>query len=350
MTGIIDNNTPQRNPSTMMRAILTKKPGGIENLVVGSIAKPVLRPDGILVRVHATAVNRADILQREGKYPPPPGESEVLGLEMAGVVEEVGNEVNSWKVGDRVMGLLGGGGYAEYCVITGSHAMKIPEKFSFEEAAAIPEAFLTAFQALQLSDFQNPPPGKQAHSLLLHAAASGVGTAALQIARCVKLNPIIATAGSAEKLEACKNLGATHTINYKDGSFVPHVLSATDNKGVSILMDFIGASYFNDNLKSMCVDGSMTMQGSMGGVKVSEAEIGGILGKRLTIRGSTLRARDKAYKTKLISDFAAFALPRFESGELKPIVAKVFDLEKTAEAHSYVEGNHNIGKVIISLK
>jgi len=313
---------------------------------VGSTAKPSLRSDALLVKVKASAVNRADLLQRAGKYPPPAGESEIIGLEVAGVVAAVGDQVKDWKEGERVMALVGGGGYAQYCVVPATHAMRVPANLSLTEAVAIPEAFLTAFQALDLiSEVRQ----KETPSVLIHAAASGVGTAAIQLSRVAKANPIIVTAGSAEKLAMCEKLGATVLINYKEGSFVPKVLEATNKKGVSILMDFIGASYWNDNLRSVALDGMMTMQGSLGGMEVQEADLGPILSKRLTVRGSNLRTRSDDYKTRLIADFSQYALPLFEKGELKPIVDKIFDLQDVAAAHQYVEANQNIGKVVLSI-
>jgi len=330
-----------------MRAVLLKQPGGVENLFLGKTAKPLLKPNSLLVHIKATAVNRADTLQRKGFYPPPAGESDIIGLELAGVVEEVGEDVKkgTWKKGDRVMALLGGGGYAEYAVVRAEHVMPIPEKFSFEEAAAIPEDFLTAFQALEwISKLSE---GNK--SVLIHAAASGVGTAAIQYARVVKANPIIVTAGSADKLEFCKTLGATNLINYKEGSFAPKVLEATNNKGVAVVMDFVGASYWDDNIKSLAVDGTMTLQGGLVGTKVANTDIGPILGKRLTIVGSGLRARSNEYKAQLIADFTKRVLPLLVSGEIKPIIGKVFPWTEVAAAHTYVEENQNIGKVILTV-
>jgi len=329
-----------------MKAVLLKGFGGVEQLTVGNTAKPTLRSGELLVKVKATAINRADLLQRAGRYPPPPGESDILGLEFSGVVAAVGDQVHGWKEGERVMALVGGGAYAEYCSVLATHAMEVPANLSLTEAAAVPEAYLTSFQAL---DYISKVREKVNPSVLIHAAASGVGTAAIQLARVAKVNPIIVTAGSAEKLAFCQSLGANVLINYKEGSFLPKVLEATNKKGVDIILDFIGASYWNDNLKSLAVDGTMTMQGSLGGVKLQDAELGAILGKRLTIQGSSLRSRSAEYKTQLISAFSQYGLPLLEKGELKPIVDKVFELQDVAAAHEFVEANKNTGKVVLNI-
>jgi len=329
-----------------MRAVLLKGFGGVDQFYIGSTAKPKVSSDTVLVRVRAAGINRADISQRQGKYNPPPGASEILGLEIAGDVEEVGENAKKWAVGDKVMALLSGGGYAEYAVVHASHLIKIPEKFSYEQAAGIPEVFLTAFQALEyvahLSTIPSP-------SVLIHAAASGVGTSAIQLCKHFGVNPILVTAGSQDKLDFCKQLGATTLINYKEGPFSQKVLAATNNKGVSVLLDFIGGSYWNENLKSLALEGTMTMQGSLGGVHVENADIGPILYKRLKIIGSTLRMRDGEYKTRLISDFTTLSAPLFANGTLKPIIGKVFAWEDVGKAHQFVEDNQNIGKVIITV-
>eukprot|EP00026_Physarum_polycephalum_P011099 Phypoly_transcript_11298.p1 GENE.Phypoly_transcript_11298~~Phypoly_transcript_11298.p1 ORF type:complete len:332 (+),score=59.17 Phypoly_transcript_11298:203-1198(+) len=330
-----------------MRAVLLKAFGGVENLIIGSAPKPKLTPDSVLVRVRAAGVNRADLVQRIGKYPPPPGESDILGLEVSGDIAEVGENVKkSWAVGDKVMALLAGGGYAEYSLIPAGQLMKIPSNLNYTQAAAIPEAFLAAYQALEsvahISTIKKP-------SILIHAAASGVGVSAIQICKHFGVNPIIATAGSQEKLDFCKKLGATHTVNYKNESFKDKVAEITKKQGVSVIMDFIGASYWNDNLRSLAPGGIMTIQGGLGGFKVNEADLSPILTKRLSILGTTLRARDLEYKAQLVRDFDTLARPLFENGTWKPIISKVYKLEEVVDAHKYVEANENIGKVILTV-
>jgi len=244
----------------------------VENLLIGIAPKPKVTPDSVLVRVRAAGVNRADIVQRNGKYPPPVGESDILGLEISGDIAEVGENVKkTWAVGDKVMALLAGGGYAEYSLVPAGQLMKIPTKYNYVEAAGIPEAFLAAYQALEsvahISKIKNA-------SVLIHAGASGVGVSAIQICKHFGINPIIATAGSQEKIDFCKKIGATHGINYKTQSFKDQVAEITNKKGVSVVMDFVGGTYWNDNLRSLAADGIMTMQGSLGGLKVPDAELG----------------------------------------------------------------------------
>ncbi len=325
-----------------MNAVLIKKFGDVDNLYIGAYPPPSLGDQEILVKVHATALNRADLLQRAGKYPPPPGESEILGLEMAGEVVEVGTAVRKWQVGDRVCGLLGGGGYAELAVIHEEMVLPIPDFMNFEAAAAIPEVFLTAFQALHwLAKLQAQ------ESVLIHAGASGVGTAAIQIAK--QSNAIIFVTASASKHDFCKTLGANEVIDYQKDNFETLVLEKTNGKGVHIVIDFIGASYFQQNLNVLQMDGRLVLLALMGGTKVNELQIGNILRKRLQILGSTLRNRSLDYKIALTRDFRLFAWELFEKGILQPVVDKVFDWKEVAEAHRYMESNQNKGKIVMKI-
>eukprot|EP01133_Synstelium_polycarpum_P006602 gene6602-7667_t len=320
--------------------------GGVENLVLGSIALPVPKANELLVRVKAFALNRADILQRMGRYPPPPGDSEIIGLEMSGVVESVGDNSsqNKFKVGDKVYGLVGGGAYGQFCTIHANHALPIPDHLCFEKAAAVPEAWLTAYQALHLlGRFEKD------QSVLIHAAASGVGTALIQLAKVGGASTIIGTAGSDDKTAFIKEMGCTHAINYKTTpAFGEEVSTITNHKGVTHVFDYVGANYWNDNIKSLSMDGTMIIQGLLSGANVKEnANIGGILQKRLTIKGSTLRNRSNEYKTDLISQFDRACTPLFASGLLKPVIDKVFDVDQIQEAHQYLESNANKGKVVV---
>ncbi|EGG20915.1 putative quinone oxidoreductase [Cavenderia fasciculata] len=328
-----------------MKSVLIKQFGGIENLIIGSIAKPVPKANELLVRVKAFAINRADLLQRQGKYPPPAGDSEILGLEMSGVVESAPPQsAAGFKVGDRVYGLVSGGGYGEYCTIDARNALHIPAHFTFETAAAIPEAWLTAYQAMYLvGDFQKN------HTVLIHAAASGVGSALIQLAKAGGAAAIIGTAGSDEKTQWCSELGCTHTINYKNTpSFAGEVEKITQKKGVNMVFDYVGANYWNDNLKSLAMDGTMVFQGSMsGGIVKENANIANILTKRLRILGSTLRSRSIEYKQDLIQRFHKTCDPLFENGTLKPMIDKVFSVNDIQEAHRYVDSNLNKGKVVV---
>lgn len=323
-----------------MKAILIKEFGNADQLIMGEFPAPQPAANEILVKVHATALNRADLLQREGKYPPPPGESPILGLEMAGEVVAVGDAVTRWQPGDRACGLLGGGGYAELAVIHEDLAMPIPPNLTFEQAAAIPEVFLTAFQALyQLANLQPE------ESVLLHAGASGVGTAAIQLAK--QADATIFVTASASKHDFCRQLGAQHTIDYQKENFETTILEKTNGKGVNVVVDFIGAPYFQQNLNVLQMDGRLVLLATMGGVKISELQIGNILRKRLHIIGSTLRARSLDYKIALTRDFRLFAWELFEKDILQPVVDKVFDWQDVAEAHRYMESNQNKGKIVL---
>jgi putative PIG3 family NAD(P)H quinone oxidoreductase len=326
-----------------MKAILVNEPGGVEMLVIKNYPAPQIQQDELLVRVKATALNRADILQRMGKYPPPKGASPVLGLEMAGIVEEVGTNCSGWRTGDRVCGLLPGGGYAEYVAIPAKIAMPIPETLSFEEAAAIPEVFLTAFQALYWLGGLKP-----GQNVLVHAGASGVGTAAIQLIKEAGANAIV-TSGSAKKLDFCLKLGAKIAINYNDGEFAKQVLEATGNQGVDIILDFIGASYMAQNLASLAPDGRLILLATMGGGQVNQFNLMTILRKRLHIIGSTLRARSLEYKIQLTNDFVKKILPGFSDGRYKPIVDSVYSWKQAAEAHQRMEANLNMGKIILRI-
>ncbi|TLS49155.1 NAD(P)H-quinone oxidoreductase [Paenibacillus antri] len=327
-----------------MRAIVAEPFGGPETLRLVDRPTPAAGAGELLVRVRATALNRADLLQRMGKYPPPPGVTDILGLEMAGIVEAVGADVDGWRVGDRVCALLPGGGYAEYAVIPAGMAMAIPEPLSFEEAAAIPEAFLTAY--LNLWRLGGLRPG---HRVLVHAAASGVGTAAIQLVREAGAASY-ATAGTAAKLEAALSLGAAAAWNYRGGSFREWLLERTDGAGVDIALDFVGAPYFADHLATLAVDGRLIVIGTLGGAAVPGGfSLGTLLARRLHVIGTTLRSRSVADKISLTQDFAAFALPRFADGRLRPIVDSVFPFEEAAEAHRRMESNVNIGKIILRL-
>lgn len=327
-----------------MKAILLKGFGAPEQMYIGDTEKPQAKAHEILVKVHATALNRADTLQRKGFYPPPPGASTIMGLEMAGEVAEIGSAVERWKVGDKVCGLLAGGGYAAYATIDERVALPIPEGLDMIEAAAIPEVFLTAFQALKwLAKLQKD------ENVLIHAGASGVGTAAIQLAKLMGAHKIYATA-SAGKHQTCLDLGADQVIDYKTQDFEKEILTLTDGKGVDVIVDFVAASYFQQNINSLGMDGRMVILAFLGGMTVSELNMANILRKRLHIMGSTLRARTLDYKINLSKDLQEFAWSHFETGALKPVVDSVWDWSDIAKAHSYMEANKNTGKMILKIK
>ncbi|MFQ5628212.1 MAG: NAD(P)H-quinone oxidoreductase, partial [bacterium] len=312
-----------------MKAILINQYGDAGELYLGEFAKPEPTEHKILVKVKATALNRADIMQRRGLYPPPPGASPILGLEFAGIVENCGANCTIRQTGDRVCGLVGGGGYAEYATIHEKMAMPIPDNLSFEDAAAIPEVFLTAFQALFLIGEL-----REGHTALIHAGASGVGTAAIQLTREIGAKAVV-TAGSSEKLDACLKLSASAGFNYHEGEFAPKVLAATGGNGVNLIVDFVGAAYLEQNIKCLADDGCMVILSLLVGWKAEGVNLRDVLIKRLRIVGSTLRGRSLDYKIKLTEAFAQFALPKFSNSNLQPVIDQVFSWENVAEAHRY---------------
>jgi tumor protein p53-inducible protein 3 len=326
-----------------MKAVQIRQFGGPEELFIDDYATPVPADHELLVKVSATALNRADTLQRMGKYPPPKGDSEIMGLEMAGEVVGIGKSVSRWKIGDPVCGLLGGGGYATHAVIHEDMALPIPEGLSVQEAAAIPEVFLTAFQAMNwLAQL------KKGEYILIHAGASGVGTAAIQLARVMGAIPIVTA--SAGKHDLCYQLGADKAIDYKTEGFVAQVSDYTNGKGADVVIDFVGGTNFQNNIDVLALEGRMVMLAFLGGIKADRVNLAPILRKRLKIMGSTLRARSLDYKIRLSRDLETFAWPLFSSGKLKPVIDSVYDWKDVADAHRYMEANRNQGKIILEVK
>ncbi len=325
-----------------MKAVLIKEPGDAEQLFIGKYLTPKPADNELLVKVKATALNRADILQRKGFYPPPKGASPILGLEMAGIVEQVGSLCPGWNVGDRVFGILPGGGYAEYVTLPDAMAMPIPGNFSFEDAAAIAEVYLTAYQTLVWIGQLQPD-----NFVLIHAGASGVGTAAIQLVKEIGATSIV-TAGTEAKCNTCLELGASLAINYKERPFAQPVQEFTGNKGVHIVLDFVGASYWDQNLSVLATDGRWVLIATLGGAKVEHVNLGLLLKKRIQFTATTLRARGLDYKIQLTRDFTDFALPRFADGRLKPVIDRVFSWEGVIDAHRYMEANKNSGKIILN--
>ena len=296
----------------------------------------------VVVKIKATALNRADILQRRGKYPPPAGESQILGLEIAGEIITCGERVTRWNPGDKVCGLISGGGYAEYAVIHEQHAMSIPKGLTFAEAAAIPEAFLTAWQALHWH--ANIKNGQR---VLLHAAASGVGSAAIQLIK--KAGAEVIAVSSTEKHTLCKKLGASACIDYKKESFSKRVEEMFGNDGVDIIIDFIGASHWEQNLACLGTGGVFVLLGFLGGASPQTIPLQTLLQKRWTIKGSTLRNRDLNYKSQLIEDLVNHTWSDFAEGHLLPVIGEIFPWEEVIAAHSLMESNTSQGKIILTL-
>jgi putative PIG3 family NAD(P)H quinone oxidoreductase len=323
-----------------MKAVLVTQPGGPEVLALGDAPDPLPAPGEVLVRVRAAGVNRADILQRLGKYPPPPGASEILGLEVAGEVLALGANATRWKIGDRIMGLVTGGAYAERCKVSEVAALPIPAGLDFEHAAAIPEAFLTAW--LNLFDLGLLERGE---TVLIHAGASGVGAAAIQLAREVGAR-VLTTVGSAAKQDWVMRLGASRAILRHDEDIAKCVLEATEGAGVHLVLDVVGAPSWDTNTRVLRPQGRLVLIGFLGGSR-GELDLGPILRKNLHVTGTGLRSTPLEQKALWIEEFAAFARGRFESGSLVAPVDRVFPLADAASAHRFMEENQNSGKIVL---
>jgi putative PIG3 family NAD(P)H quinone oxidoreductase len=322
-----------------MKAILVKDDAA-HSLHLSEAPMPQASPDQVLIEIHATAVNRADLLQRRGLYPPPPGESDILGLEAAGVIVEKGVNVKNWQIGERVFCLLGGGGYAEYVAAHQDMLLRIPQHLSFEQAAAIPEAFYTAFVNLFLEGNL-----QQHESLLIHAGASGVGTAAIQLARQAGAK-IFITAGSDEKIRRCLELGADAGINYKTEDFAARVAELTQQQGVDVILDCVGGEYLRKNLSLLRLKGRLVLIGLMGGAK-AEIDLTLVLRKRLRLIGSVLRSRTLAEKIEITKAFREKILPLFINQQIHPVIDSVHPLAEAGAAHELVAANKNFGKVVL---
>ncbi len=327
-----------------MQAITIPSYGDADVLTLTEVAEPSHGSDDLLVEVKATAVNRADVLQRRGLYPPPgpKPEHEIPGLEFAGEVLECGVNAGGFSPGDRVMGLLGAGGYAQRVAINHRLAVRVPDSFSWTDAAACPEVFITAHDALLQAS------ATTGESLLVHAAGSGVGVAAIQLARIMGMTPVIGTAGSSEKLDKAGALGLDVGINYKDQDFVDECKAATGGRGADVVLDFIGAAYLERNVSALAEKGRMVIIGLLGGLS-AEINLGAVVGKRLQIHGTLLRSRSMEEKAMVTRAFEKSVLPHLASGAIKPVVDKVFTLREAADAHRYMESNANFGKIVLEV-
>ena len=321
-----------------MKAILTVN----DKLVWGDADEPALGPGEVRIRNHATAVNRADLLQRRGGYPPPPGASPILGLECAGVVAEVGEGVSRVAPGDAVCALLAGGGYAETVVVPAGQVLPKPQGLTFAQAAALPEVFATAY--LNLYGEAKLAKGERA---LVHAGASGVGTAAIALCRAFG-NPVFVTVGSAEKVERCVALGADGGCNRHDGSFLEPVRAWSVGQGVDVILDPVGGNYLADNLAALATDGRLVLIGLLGGA-TAELALAQVLSRRLRIIGSTLRARTIAAKAAVMDALAERVWPRLESGEMQPVVEQVVPIAEADAAHALIASNETFGKVVLAI-
>ncbi|MCZ2110270.1 MAG: NAD(P)H-quinone oxidoreductase [Dehalococcoidia bacterium] len=327
-----------------MKAIVITKPGGPEVLELRELPDPVAGPDDLLIRVRAAALNRADILQRMGGYPQPGPKPafDIPGLECAGEVVHVGARVQGFTEGDRVMALLPGEGYAELVAAPSRLVMKVPESLSWHEAGAIPEVYITAHDALRQCNLEC------GESVLIHAAGSGVGVAAIQIAKALGATPVLGTAGSPGKLEQAAALGLDTGINYHEQDFAQEALRATSGRGVDVILDVIGASYWDQNMAALALKGRMVIVGLMGG-STTPLNLGTLLAKRAQVRGTTLRARTLEEKATAMRAFEKNILPHIASGRIRVVVDRVFPLSAAASAQQYMESNANFGKIVLAV-
>ncbi len=326
-----------------MKAVLLEEFGDAGKLYLGEAPQPEAGPGQVLIKVAATSVNRPDIIQRQGNYPPPKGDSEILGLEVAGTVEAVGTDVSDFATGDKVFALVGGGGYAEYAVAYAGHVMRIPDNLSFQQAACICETYITAY--LNTFSLGRPEAGD---FILLHGGGGGVNTAALQLCQALLPDAQTIVTASTHKVARVAELGASHVIDYKTRSFAEEVKSITGGKGVNVILDHIGAAYLADNMKSLAVGGRLVVIGIMGGIK-AELNIAVMMVKRQQIIGSVLRSRPVAEKSAIIADFNATVMPLFASGKIEPLVSNSFPLEQVAKAHRAMENGEHFGKIVLTV-
>jgi putative PIG3 family NAD(P)H quinone oxidoreductase len=323
-----------------MRAIVFEQPGAEDVLHIGEAPRPEMGAGDLRIRVRATSVNRADLLQRQGMYPTPPGASPILGLECAGDVIEVGPRVQGWTRGARAMALLPGGGYAAEAVVDAGSAMAVPEMLSDEEAGAIPEVFLTAYLNIFLLG-QAPAGG----TVLVHGGGSGVGTAATTLCKLAGMR-VMVTAGSEDKCRRCRQHGADVAINYREGSFATTVRELTNGAGAAVILDCVGGRYLEPNLECLGVDGKLVIIGLIGGAR-SDINLAALLMKRQSVIGSTLRSRSNADKAALVRSFRERFADAIDSGQVRPVIDRVLPLEQAAEAHRVVQASEHFGKVVL---
>ena len=325
-----------------MTVIEILKPGGPDVLTPADRPRPLPEPNEVLIQTAAAGVNRPDVMQRLGRYPPPAGASDIPGLEVAGTIEMVGRDVNGWQVGDRLCALVSGGGYAEYSVAPAPQCLPVPRGMDLTSAAAIPETFFTVWT--NVFERGGLKPGE---SVLIHGGSSGIGTTAIQLARAFG-SRVFATAGSAEKCAACERLGAEHAINYRETDFVTEVREANGGQGVDVILDMVGGEYLPRNVDLLAVNGRLVQIGLLGGAK-AEVNMSAVVQRRLTITGSTLRPRSIAEKGAIAAALRTHVWPLLESGVVAPVLYATFPLRDAAAAHRLMESSAHIGKLVLTV-
>jgi putative PIG3 family NAD(P)H quinone oxidoreductase len=327
-----------------MKAVLLDEFGSIDVLKVGETDKPSPKEGEVLVKVVATSINRPDLVQRQGNYPPPPGDSEILGLEVAGTIEELGAGVTGWNVGDRVITLVGGGGYAEYAVAYANHLMPIPEAMSFEEAACVCESYITAF--LNVFMIGGLEDGQTA---ILHGGGGGVNTAAIQLAKALTPTAKLIVTAHPSKMERVKELGADLVIDFTETpDFTGVVKEYTGKKGVDVILDHVGAKYLKPNMNSLAYKGKLVLIGVISGIK-AELNLALMMVKRQQIIGSVLRSRPVSEKGEIVAEFTRRALPKFADRTIVPIIEKVFSIDEIVDAHRMMEEDKHFGKIVLKI-
>ena len=327
-----------------MRAVVMDGFGGVEVMRVDEVPKPTPKENEVLIKVAATSINRPDLVQREGKYPAPPGDSEILGLEVSGIVESVGSAVSEWKPGDRVLALVGGGGYAEYAVAYANHVMPMPASMSFEEAACVCESYITAFlNVFMIGELKN------GQTAILHGGGGGVNTAALQLANALTPQVKKIVTAHPSKLERVKQLGADLVIDYTiTPDFSDAVKEFTSKKGVDLILDHVGAKYLAPNMNSLGYKGKLVIIGVISGIK-AELNLALMMVKRQQIIGSVLRSRPVSEKGEIIAEFIKRALPSFADRTIVPIIEKVFPMDEVVAAHRMMEEDKHFGKIVLKI-
>jgi NADPH2:quinone reductase len=325
-----------------MTVVGISKPGGPEVLVPETRSLPKPGPDEILIKVHAAGVNRPDVAQRSGSYPPPPGASDLPGLEVAGEVVALGSGASKHKIGDRVMSLVAGGGYAQYCIAQDAQAMAVPQALSMTQAGAIPETLMTVWHNVFERGALQP-----GETLLIHGGSSGIGTMAIQLAKAFG-SKVIVTVGSQDKADACIKLGADAAINYKTQDFVAETRKATGDIGANVILDMVGGDYIERNYDAAAIDGRVVQIAFLGGPKATVNFVK-LMAKRLRHTGSTLRPRSNADKAAMVRAIEAKVMPLLREGRVKPLMDSTFPLEKAADAHRRMETSEHIGKIVLTV-